>query len=210
MLPWIASTLLLSAKCLKSQLSKAWQGCQALRFSAWVLLREKGVFSRHSFRKCVTRWVVTCWLLTLLPWSACGQTGEFYAQLSARAAPTPGVMLTSVGVWSLWKAGLLAVDSSSHEVPTCSRLGCWLISRVALGPPPPFFWVLVFEGRKINFSDTRESAANQFERISWVLMDYRLSVHSVPVALLEYVTNCAFWHPGGVSISSLPRTYTLS
>lgn len=140
MLPWVASTLLLSAKCLKSQLSKAWQGCQALRFSAWVLLREKGVFSRHSFRKCVTRWVVTCWLLTLLPWSACGQTGEFYAQLSARAAPTPGVMLTSVGVWSLWKAGLLAVDSSSHEVPTCSRLGCWLISRVALGPPPPFFF----------------------------------------------------------------------
>lgn len=133
MLPWVASTLLLSAKCLKSQLSKAWQGCQALRFSAWVLLREKEVFSRHSFRKCVTRWVVTCWLLTLLPWSACGQTGEFYAQFWARAAPTPGVMLTSVGVWSLWKAGLLAVDSSSHEVPTCSRLGCWLISRVALG-----------------------------------------------------------------------------
>lgn len=125
----------------------------------------------------------------------------------------PGVMLTLVGVWSLWKAGLLAVDSSSHEVPTCSRLGCWLISRVALGPSILFFifferWCLREE--KNNLSDTRESASNQFERISWVLMDYRLAVHSVPLALLEYVTNCAFWHPGGVSISSLPRTHTLS
>lgn len=73
-----------------------------------------------------------------------------------------------------------------------------------------FFERWCLREEKNNLSDTRESAANQFERISWVLMDYRLSVHSVPLALLEYVTNCAFWHPGGAFLLFQERTHSLS
>lgn len=221
MLPRVASTLLLSAKCLKSQLSKAWQGCQALRFGAWVLLTKKQVFRRISFRKCVTRWVVTCWLLTLLLWSACGESGELYAQLSALAAPSTG-RHADVG---------RCLKSVGGRAACCRFFKPWsanvqpsrLLANLQSGSGPfSFFFYFslfffsffpsagVWGKKKNNLSDTRESAANQFERISWVLMDYRLSVHSVPLALLEYVTNCAFWHPGGVSISSLPRTHTLS
>lgn len=146
-LPSVASTLRLSL--LKSLLSEALTRVSAFRHFARALPWKK-VLSRISSGNTVTRWVVTCRFLTLLLWSACGGTGEFYARVWNVAGPTPGVMLTLVGVWSLTEgrpASCRFFKPRSANVQP-SRLFANLLS--GCGPFSFFF----FEGRKTNSSDT--------------------------------------------------------